>query len=150
MWHKSSIDASYLVSIVSVLLSLLIIVTKVSGSINTYNGIQATNVYPYRSPHPHFPQLVAAGGRLTTTLTLVLVSFHSILLPISLFSILKMQLYHTIYLHDTNILSISKGISKYSKISSSKYPIILCCLGRAHMYAIYITAQYHNVSSNYF
>ena len=56
-WYKSSIDASYLVSIVSVLLSLLIIVTKVSGSINIYNGIHATNVYPYRTPYPHFPEV---------------------------------------------------------------------------------------------
>lgn len=107
-------DASYLVSIVSVLLSLLIIVTKVSGSSNIYNGIHATNVYPYRTPHPHFSRSIIAvvGGRLTMTLILVLVFFHSNLLPTSLFSILKMQLDHTIDLHDTNILSISKGISR--------------------------------------
>ena len=74
------------------------------------------------------------------TLILVLGFFHSNLLPTSLFSNLKMQLDHTIYLHDTNILSISKGISRYSKINFSKYPIILCCLGRARMCAVYITA----------
>ena len=47
-WHKSSIDASYLVSIVSVLLSLLI-VTKVSGSINTCNVLQ--QMFTPTGPH---------------------------------------------------------------------------------------------------
>ena len=35
----------------------------------------------------------------------------------------KMQLDHTIYLHDTNILSISKRVSRYLKIDPSAFPL---------------------------
>lgn len=152
-WHESSKYASYLISIASVL-SLLTTVTRVWDSIITHNGVHSTSVsFPLHDPKPSLPRGIIASHCWTQAghgfdfSTGILAQY---LVAHPLFSASKMQLEYTVYIHDTNILSISKGISRYLKINSSKYPTILHCLGRTRTCAIYITASYLDVSSNYF